>query len=328
MRWVHALGAAVAATTLVGSVAQATISVSLVPIQVNSTAAAAISSGTVRTFQLKVTQSAGEKWNVGAMKVTLATNAKLSGYFYASPNHDNSLGRNTNFNNAYLNTDPNFYDTFVSTPQFDVSPTGATQASNLNVTGSSDFPTGPGTATPVVPSSSTNANGSNQTLDIVWGDEAGNQATTATDGSTSYIVAQFTIVGNTGAFIRGYSGGTAASNTPLFFPNNGTGPIAAASQGTLYLPIRGDINLDGTVDQSDLNVVTGNFAKSPRTFATGDLTGDGLVDQSDLNQVTGSFTNGIGAPPAGALGSLVPEPSICGLLLAGLTGIMGRRRKA
>src|SRR4051812_21981927 len=113
MRWVHALGAAVAATTLVGSVAKATLSVSLVPVAVNPTAAAAISGNTVRTFQLQVSQSAGEKWNVGSMKLTLANAGGLSGYFYAAPNHDNTQARNTNFNNAYAATDPNKYDTFV-----------------------------------------------------------------------------------------------------------------------------------------------------------------------------------------------------------------------
>jgi len=328
MRWVHALGAAVAATTLVGSVAKATISVNLVPVAVDPTAAAAISTNTVRTFQLKVTQSAGEKWNVGSMKVTLATNPKLAGYFYASPNHDNTLARNTNFNNAFAATSPDKYDTFVSTPQFDVTPTGTSQAANLNVVGTSDFPNvGPATNTPVVPTTSGNSNAGNQTLDIVWGDSQGVNATTATDGSTSYVVAQFTVVGNTGAFIRGYSGGTAATNTPLFFPNNGTGVLATASQGTAYLPIRGDINLDGAVDQNDINVILGHFSKAG-TFADGDLNLDGLVDQNDLNQVVGSFTNGIGSPPSQALGSLVPEPSICGLALAGLAGIMGRRRKA
>jgi len=330
MRWVHALGAAVAATTLVGSVAQATLSVNLVPVPVNPTAAAAISSNTVRTFQLKVTQSAGEKWNVGALKLTLASGNGLSGYLYASPNHDNTLARNSNFGfnqgaGGYAATDVNRYDTFVSTPQFDVNSTGTVQGSNLNVAGSSDFPTGPGTATPVVPTTAGNTSAGNQTLDIVWGDQAGNQATTATDGTTSYIVGQFTVVGNTGGFIRGYSGGTAASNTPIFFPNNGTGPLAAASQGTMYLPIAGDASLDGITNQTDLNTVVGSFGNAG-TYTQGDVNGDGLINQSDLNIVVGSFGNGIGAPPGSALGALVPEPASLGVLF-GAMALMARKRR-
>jgi hypothetical protein len=327
MRWVHALGAAVAATTLVGSVAQATLSVSLVPVGVNPTAATAIGAGqTVRTFQLKVSQTAGEKWNVGSLQVTLASGGNLSGYFYASPNHDNTQARNSNFNNAYAATDPNFYDTFVSTPQFDVSPTGATQASDLNVVGSSDFPnTGTASNTAVVNTTSGNSTSGNQTLNIVWGDQNGNAAATDTTGATSYTVAQFTVVGNTGAFIRGYSAGT-AGNTPIFFPNNGTGPLASASQGTMYLPIEGDVDLNGLVDQLDLNIISDNFVTAGG-YAQGDLNGDGIIDQLDLNQVSDSFVNGIGMPPAPALGSVVPEPAVLSLLSLCAAGMLGRRSR-
>src|SRR6476661_6399459 len=96
MRLVHALGAAVAATALVSSVAKATVTMSLVPINVNSTAANTINGGTgasVRTYQLKVTQTAGEKWDVGSMKLTLASNPGISGYLYADPTiHSNTTG--------------------------------------------------------------------------------------------------------------------------------------------------------------------------------------------------------------------------------------------
>jgi hypothetical protein len=326
MRWVHALGAAVAATTLVGSVAQATLSVSLVPVAVNPTAASAISGNTVRSFQLQVSQSAGEKWNVGSMKITLSNAGGLSGYFYAAPNHDNTQARNTNFNNAYAATDPNKYDTFVSTPQFDVTPTGASQSANLNVVGTSDFPNlGPATTTPVVPTTAGNTTAGNQTLDIVWGDSQGVNATTATDGTVKYTIAQFTVVGNTGGFIRGYSGGTAATNTPIFFPNNGTGGLATASQGTMYLPIAGDVTLDGVTNQNDLNTVIGSFGNAG-TYTQGDANGDGLINQNDLNLVIGSFGNGIGPAPGSGLGALVPEPASLGVLFGAMT-LMARKRR-
>jgi len=337
MRWVHALGAAVAATTLVGSVAQATLTVNLIQIPVNGTAAGAIAGSTpVRTFQLKVTQSAGEKFNVGNLQLTLQGAGGVgtkSGYLYASPNHDDTQARNSNFNNAYAISDPNFYDTFVSTPQFDVTPTAAVQGSNLNVTGSADWPVGPGTATPVVPTKAGNSNAANQSMNIVWGDQAGNQAGTATDGSVSYTIAQFTVVGNTGGFIRGYLGGTAATNTPLYFANannNATGALATSlnalnggNGGAIYLPILGDIGKDGTVGSPDLNAVLNNFGLN----AGGDTNADGQTGSPDLNAVLNNFGNGISAPAAGgALGALVPEPTSLGLIgLAMLGGV--RRRK-
>src|SRR4051812_30096101 len=102
MRLVHALGAAVAATTLVSSVAQATLSVSLVQIPVPSGVATAIAGNAttpVRTFQLKVTQAGGEKFDVGNMQFNLASGGGLSGYLYGDPTvHDN----NKAINNSYL----------------------------------------------------------------------------------------------------------------------------------------------------------------------------------------------------------------------------------
>jgi len=336
MRWVHALGAAVAATTLVGSVAQATLSVNLVQIPVNGTAAGAIAGSIpVRTFQLKVTQTAGEKFNVGNLQLTLQGAGGVgtkSGYLYASPSHDNTTGRNQNFNNAFAVTSPDFYDTFVSTPAFDITPTGTVQGENLNVTGSADWPVGPGTITPVVPTTAGNSNAANQTMNIVWGDKAGNQATSDTTGATSYLIAQFTVVGNTGGFIRGYVGGTAATNTPLYFANannNATGALATSlnalnggNGGAIYLPIFGDISKDGAVGSPDLNLVLNNFGLN----ANGDANADGSTGSPDLNAVLNNFGNTIPAPAAGgALGALVPEPTSLGLI--GLASMLGLRRR-
>ena len=130
-------------------------------------------------------------------------------------------------------------------------------------------------------------------------------------------------MGNTGGFIRGYFGENIA-NVAQFFPNNGTGALATASQGTMYLPIGGDVNLDGLANQNDLNTVIGNFGNAG-TYTQGDADGSGLINQNDLNIVIGSFGNGIGAAPSLALGSVVPEPGSIALLLAGATTLLSRK---
>jgi len=325
MRLVHALGAAVAATALVSSVAKATVTMSLVPLPVNSTAAAAIAPGqTVRTFQLKVSQTVGEKWDVGSLKLTLATGGGLSGYLYANPTvHSNTTGESKPYlNPGQTNTSASFYDTYVTTPAFEANPTAGNAASHLNVVGSSDFPnTGTASNVATVPQTTGNAPATNQTLDIVWGDQAGVQAATDTTGATSYLTAQFTIVGNTGGYIRGYSGGSNAANTAQFFGSNA--PLQTLPQGTMYLPILGDTDKNGAVNIDDFISVKNNFNGT----GSGDTDGDNDVDIDDFINVKNNFNHAV-TPPAsgGALGSLVPEPaSLSLLMLAGLAGVRRRR---
>jgi len=327
MRLVHALGAAVAATALVGSVAQATVTMSLVALPVDATAAAAIAPGQiVRTYQLKVSQTAGEKWDVGSLKLTLATGGTLSGYLYADPTvHSNTTGESKPYlNPGQTNASASFYDTYVTTPAFEVTPTAGNAASHLNVVGSSDFPnTGPASNTPTVPQTTTNTNAGNQTLNIVWGDQAGVQATTATDGTVTYKVAQFTIVGNTGGYIRGYSGGSNAANTAQFFGSNA--PLQTLPQGTMYIPILGDTDADGAVGLQDLFNVRNNFGLN----ANGDADGNNVTDLADLFAVRNNFGNGVTPPaPGAALGSVVPEPTFLGLAGAGSLALIRRRRTA
>lgn len=67
----------------------------------------------------------------------------------------------------------------------------------------------------------------------------------------------------------------------------------------------GDINLDGSIDAADLNVVGIGWLK-PGDWSQGDVNGDGVVDAGDLNLV------GIGwqsVVPANAATAAVPEPS-------------------
>jgi hypothetical protein len=51
---------------------------------------------------------------------------------------------------------------------------------------------------------------------------------------------------------------------------------------TIARTLRGDANLDGTVDGSDLTLLAQNWKKSGTTWAQGDFNYDGTVDGSDL----------------------------------------------
>jgi hypothetical protein len=78
--------------------------------------------------------------------------------------------------------------------------------------------------------------------------------------------------------------------------------------------IIGDLNTDGFVGISDLNIVLSNWNQSvlPGFFTAGDTTADGFVGIDDLNAVLGNWNAGV--PPLLASNSAVPEPATLGLM--------------
>jgi hypothetical protein len=70
----------------------------------------------------------------------------------------------------------------------------------------------------------------------------------------------------------------------------------------------GDTNLDGSVDNGDLNKVglnwqlTGDWRGHALTWSQGNFNGDNIVDSQDLNQIGNHWRESI------ALASSVPEP--------------------
>ncbi|MEM8494154.1 MAG: hypothetical protein AAF663_02055 [Planctomycetota bacterium] len=80
----------------------------------------------------------------------------------------------------------------------------------------------------------------------------------------------------------------------------------------------GDADLDGQIEQGDLNAVLNNWGGSDGvSWVTGDLTQDGVVDQADLNAVLNNW--GSSATPSFE-GFAVPEP---GLAVAAMLGLVG-----
>ncbi|MEM8494539.1 MAG: trypsin-like serine protease [Planctomycetota bacterium] len=125
----------------------------------------------------------------------------------------------------------------------------------------------------------------------------------------------------------------------LFSPNNaptaGYGSIGASTtvDGVLgwiaattnnAVVQAGDANLNGTVEQGDLNAVLNNWGETDRSWSTGDLTDDGNVDQADLNAVLNNW--GASQAPSFEAFTALPEPAFAAASLLGLASLRRRTR--
>lgn len=122
-----------------------------------------------------------------------------------------------------------------------------------------------------------------------------------------------------------YTGGAAFRRTRPAQPWQAFSPSADHEFKTYVNAVTynpGDVNLDGIVNQTDLNIITGHWLASGQNRAAGDLTGDGLVNQTDLNLCTGNW---LGTGGTGSLAA-VPEPSGLALLALATGSILSSRR--
>ncbi len=92
----------------------------------------------------------------------------------------------------------------------------------------------------------------------------------------------------------------------------------------LVVPIVGDLDGDGFVGITDLNIVLGvwNTNVPAGNLLAGDPSGDGFVGIEDLNVVLGNWNAGTLPPP----GSVIPEPGTLGVFGLGVLGLIRRRR--
>ena len=121
----------------------------------------------------------------------------MTGTFYAPTNHSDtpigvsSLSMGTGSLAANL-----AYDTYFTTPQYGT--TGGTletdgSQSAVTIAGGSDYPVSPAPASAITAANSAN------TINISWGDYKA--ALAAVPSTGTYPIAQFTVVGNTGAYL-------------------------------------------------------------------------------------------------------------------------------
>jgi hypothetical protein len=90
---------------------------------------------------------------------------------------------------------------------------------------------------------------------------------------------------------------------------------AATANGFNAPYMRGDANLDGTINAADLNALGQNWRGQSNTWQSGDFNADGIVDSRDLNEIGQNWRSTI--PSAASLES-VPEPAASTLLFLGI----------
>jgi hypothetical protein len=168
----------------------------------------------------------------------------------------------------------------------------------------------------------------------------GGISTTSGTVAASGLLATLTI--NTTGFqgstfslkLTGFGSAGASGNTDFGVDGN-LNPIPAnVTNGNIVALYPGDANMDGSVNAADFAILKSHYGQTTGgTWATGDFNNDGSINFADFMQMTqnwGTTININPAPPAAALPALepaaVPEPGTAGALLAGLGGLLVRRR--
>jgi hypothetical protein len=88
---------------------------------------------------------------------------------------------------------------------------------------------------------------------------------------------------------------------------------------------RGDFNLDGYVDGTDLAILKAGFGLTGLGYAAGNCNADDFVNGTDLAIFKATF--GLSGTPGGGNPPAVPEPATLGLLGLGAAALLRRRSR-
>ena len=102
-----------------------------------------------------------------------------------------------------------------------------------------------------------------------------------------------------------------------------SGQTVDSSAVLVRYTLAGDANLDGKVNSLDFTALASHFGQTGDAWVQGDFNYDGKVNALDFNALASNF--GSVLPDAPLPGTLVPEPSVLGLML--LTGTFAIRRR-
>ena len=106
-------------------------------------------------------------------------------------------------------------------------------------------------------------------------------------------------------------------------------PFAATPDSlTVFTTLPGDLNLDLTVGDDDLNALLSNFGNLNTTWISGDVTGDGATGDADLNLLLSNFGTSVvinANPNVFVANATVPEPGTLAVLCLGCL-LLARRR--
>ncbi|MEZ6190721.1 MAG: PEP-CTERM sorting domain-containing protein [Phycisphaerales bacterium] len=133
-------------------------------------------------------------------------------------------------------------------------------------------------------------------------------------------------IGDSFVFLNASSSVNGHFDSVLFptLTNIGLGLIYGSNTVTLRAGLLGDLDGDGFVGISDLNIVLGNWNQDADAgvWIQGDPSGDGFIGIDDLNVVLGNWNTG--SPPTD-IQVFVPEPASLALLTIG--GLVLTQRK-
>ena len=97
---------------------------------------------------------------------------------------------------------------------------------------------------------------------------------------------------------------------------------AATENGFGQAYVKGDSNLDGSVNSTDLNNLALNWQQDVALWSGGDFTADDVVNSGDLNDLALSWRHFI--PMTSSADAPLPEPSALLLMLFGLALVWRR----